>query len=260
MSRNEYCYALRAVLAFGVYLTFAGGSQVAEAQESPSFEVASVKRAAAGELLTRRLEIDPVRFYARAGSLRYLTAEAYGIENYQLLRTSGWMDADLYSVAAVSSRPVDRNEMLAMLRTLLSERFQLRVHRETRRTKVFALVPAKSGSKLQPLGDGQSAPTRPSVPAANQVTVSAGTTISELVTFLNLRSGTAALGRPVVDHTGIRGRFRIWLTFNLETDPDGRSGRASMDYFEALPQQLGLRLEPTEEQCSFLIVDTAERP
>ena len=148
---------------------------------------------------------------------------------------------------------------MEMLRGLLADRFHLKLHNETRRTKVYELVVAKGGSKLQPLQEGASREA-PSNPNPDQATLSVATTLPELAQYLNKQSGPSALGWPVVDHTGIGGKFRIWLTINTTSDIGGRSGTFNIDFLSELPRQLGLALEPTQADCSFLVVDSAGLP
>lgn len=117
----------------------------------------------------------------------------------------------------------------------------------------------KGGSKLQPLQDGETSP-QPANSKPDEMTLSAGTTIPELVRFLNLRVGTATLGWPVVDHTGLNGCFKIWITFANKPDPGGRSGTLDIDFLSDLPLQPGLRLVPAQAEFPYLVIESAERP
>jgi len=229
-----------------------------EGQTGRQFEAASVRATPPGTPPYRPLDIDAVRFSARTATLRYLITQAYGIDDYQLMGTTGWMNGDYFTVAASIPTPSDHAQVMEMLRSLLAESFHLKSHFETRPTKVYELVVAKGGSKLEPLAEGDSG-RPPSNSSPGQMTMSAGTTLPELVSFLNTRSGTAALGWPVVDHTGIQGRFKIWLTASLKSDPDGRSGTFDIDFPSEL-RRLGLELKPTRADCSFLVIDNAEKP
>jgi len=230
----------------------------AQTQSGREFEVASVKRAPPGEKLYQRLEIDSVRFFVRAAPLRYLINVAYGFDSYQLVGAPKWMDDDLYSITASILPPADHAQVMEMLRNLLTERFHLKVHEDTHQTKVYELVVAKGGEKLVPLPDGET-PRPPPNPSLEQVTLNAGPSMPDLVRFLNQRVGAGSLGWPVVDHTGLHDRYKIFLTFSVKADPDGRSGTFDMDYLSELPRQIGLRLEPTRADYSFLVIDSAER-
>lgn len=227
---------------------------------SQVFDAASIKPAEVGARFYPRLQLDPVRLSTPAAPLRYLIAQAYGVEDYQLAGSKEWMESELYSITASTSNPADSAQMMAMLRNLLADRFQLKTHPATRQTDVFELVVPNGGSKLQPLRDGEASTPPPGMSGGDRMTISAGATIPEFVRFLNSRKGALALSRAVVDRTGLDGRFKIWLFFDNESDPDGHSGKVSIDYLSAVPRQLGLRLQPARVDCSYVVVDSAEKP
>jgi len=126
---------------------------VAQAQTPREFETASVRRSTSGAQV--RMEIDAVRFSARSSTLRSMIKEAYGIEDFQLQGENGWMNGDLYTIAASIPAPSNHNEVMEMLRNLLADRFHLRTHFETRQVKAYELVVDKGGSKLKALAYGE---------------------------------------------------------------------------------------------------------
>lgn len=232
-------------------------STQSSSQEDLSFEVAAIKPATG--LSRCNLEITPGRLTVRAASLHCLISKAYGVTDYELAGISGWMDADVYSIAATTAGPVDRAQTIAMLRKLLAERFQLRVHTEIRKTAILALVISKGGPKLRPLAEGES-PAPPETPSSPQLmTLSWGPTISDLIGWLNFYS-PRNLGRLVVDRTGLKGRYKIWVAFENEMNPEGTGGKLDLNIPSALTQQLGLRLTPEQADISFLVIDKAARP
>jgi uncharacterized protein (TIGR03435 family) len=98
-----------------------------------AFEVASVKPAAldsAGP--TRSIQLFmPNSLRLTNITLKSLIQTAYGVQDYQISGTSGWMDSGAYDVEAKSATTVTREQTLSMLRALLAERFKLKVHRAT---------------------------------------------------------------------------------------------------------------------------------
>ncbi len=151
-----------------------------------------------------------------------------------------------------------------MLRTLLADRFKLAFHREPRDFSIYALEIAKGGAKLKP---STAAPTdQPAVVSTvypQRILMPAhNVSMADFVSVLQ----RAILDRPVVDKTGLTGRF----DFNLEWAPDesqfgGDVGAASSDtpvppFFTAIQQQLGLRLEATRGPIETIVVDQAEHP
>jgi len=190
---------------------------------------------------------------------------------------------DKYAVEATAAGASDRFVLLgAMLRTLLEERFQLKVHRETEEVPMYALTVAKSGFKLQPMKDGEcnadrtaaydpsptkplcgSVNTRPNGP--NSVWTFGGFEIATLAGRLS-----ATLDRHVIDRTGVTGEFIMRLEFHPDentpriTWPPERDADTSVpqaaSIFTALDQQLGLKLEKTKAPTGFIVIDHVERP
>lgn len=254
--RKYWFVRLRTVVAAS--LMCLAGLVPARAQKAREFGAGSIKLAVAGDH-PYLLQIDAARLYARAASLRYLITEAYGIENYQVVSTAKWMNENLYTINATIPAPSDHAEVMEMLRNLLAQRFHLKVHNETRQTRIYELVVASGGSKLQPLQEGV-ALKAPANLNPDQMTQSVATTLPDLARYLNRLTGPLALGWPVIDRTGMSGKFRIWLTFRLTPDIGGRSGTYDIDFLSELPRQLGLRLQPARADCSFVVVDSASMP
>jgi uncharacterized protein (TIGR03435 family) len=153
---------------------------------------------------------------------------------------------------------------MLMLRSLLADRFKLTFHREQKEFSIYVLDVAKSGPKLkksaEPPDDPAAListvyPQRILLPARN-------TTMGEFASLMQ----RAVLDRPVVDKTGLSGKY----DFDLEWAPDesqfGGEGPAasaeapSAPFFTAIQQQLGLKLEATRGPIEALVVDAAERP
>jgi uncharacterized protein (TIGR03435 family) len=166
--------------------------------------------------------------------------------------------------------------MGSMLRTLLEERFRLKIHRETENVSMFALRVAKSGFKLKPMKKGDCEEASGPPPWAKQpcgfMTHSGGSVsrlhyvgfpISHLARVL-----ADEVHLHVIDETGISGEFLIDLQFVSDdmaarsaTDPLGAQlpgGGATL--FTALEQQLGLKLEKTTGPSGFIVIESIERP
>jgi uncharacterized protein (TIGR03435 family) len=130
-----------------------------------------------------------------------------------------------------------------MLQRLLGERFDLTLHRETRPISGYAMVIGKNGSKLRPAASPQ--------PFANFRTLSGhaeGTSVSMPDLADRLSRSPFQLDRPVVDLTGLTGRFDLtldWVPTEL--------------IFSALEEQLGLKLEARKTPLEVLIVDHAAK-
>ncbi len=241
----------------------------------PAFEVATIKPVDPDASKGRYIVMQGTdRFVAKNYTVKLLIAAAYDLNAREISGGPGWVDSDHYDILAATpgeTRP-SHDQQMAMLRTLLAERFKLRFHREAKEFSIYALAVAKGGPKYAQ-GDGPGlkpsaeAPTDPpalistvypdrlQLPARNA-------TMADFVAMLQ----RAMLDRPVVDETGLTGRF----DFDLEWAPDetqfgGELPVAPADaqappLFTALEQQLGLRLEATRGAVQALVVDGVERP
>ena len=151
-----------------------------------------------------------------------------------------------------------------MLRKLLSDRFKLNFHREQKVFSIYQLELAGSGPKIKP---STAAPGDPpaliSTVYPEHITLPArNATMDDLTSLLQ----RAVLDRPVVNKTGLSGRYDFDLTWAPdETQFSGEVPVASSDapsppLFTAMQEQLGLRLEATRGPVNALVIDTAERP
>jgi uncharacterized protein (TIGR03435 family) len=220
---------------------------------------------------------------------------AYGkdcVSNAQLgLLTGGpgWVTSDQYTIQAVippSTPAYTRYQLMtgnapklqAMIQTLLVERFKLAVHRETREMSVYALTIAKGGPKLQPAPNGNCDPNSALILRAQRgdqkpaciggfnvnrqghfnVFVDA-TTIGNFAQIL-----TGALERPVIDRTGLAGVYDFRFESSVEDTMFHEMRLEPTDnppsVFDAIQQQLGLKLESTKGPVEVLVIERAEKP
>ncbi len=230
------------------------------AQERAAFDAVLIGRGPTDHPPFSTLHVTPKSLTASGASLHQLVTQAFEVEDYQLSGLKGWMDSEPYAIYARAEVAMDRARMMEALRELLATRFQLKLHRETTEMKVLALTVDKGGAKLVPLAQDENPALLPDRQDGDRIIRSVGSSVQELVRFLNSRTGAASLGRPVVDRTGIQGLYRIRLTYGVEVNPDGSGGRFLIDYPSALVRELGLRLESTKAPVDILIIDSAARP
>jgi uncharacterized protein (TIGR03435 family) len=153
-----------------------------------------------------------------------------------------------------------------MVQALLVERFKLRTHHEMRRLPVYALVQAKSGSKMKPSGKTSGdefgdADGPPGNWKATDVTMNA--LANELSSLPEIG------GKIVVDRTGLQGSFDFVLRWTPDptmgaAPPGGADGlnsdSSAPSLLTALQEQLGLKLESTKEPVDVIVIDSAELP
>jgi uncharacterized protein (TIGR03435 family) len=141
---------------------------------------------------------------------------------------------------------------MPMLQSLLKERFRLAAHREQRETAVYDLIVAKGGAKL-PVFDSAHIPAPPPRNGAESMIIGP-MTMPQLAAAL-----TRPAGRPVINKTGLDGRYFCAVTFSPLAAEGKGSGDGALDIFAAVQQQLGLKLDPNKESLQILVVDHAER-
>ena len=157
----------------------------------------------------------------------------------------------------------------AMMLTLLEERFKMTWHHDQKILPVYALMVAKDGAKLRESAAGESEPGAGGCNGGFHK-VCRQTTMEGLATMLTRFSRTNALGaldRPVIDETGLKGKYDF--DFDQGIAGGGRGGRGGdapapvgtpdeVTAFQAL-RVLGLRLEPTKHTYEIIVIDHIER-
>jgi uncharacterized protein (TIGR03435 family) len=165
-------------------------------------------------------------------------------------------------------------EQQPMLQALLAERFKLGLHRETKELPVYNLVIAKNGPKLSEAKPGDTYPgglTGLDGGGAHEVRVGRGVIIGQAI-----RTGevakvlTLAMGRPVLDKTGLKSIYDVKLEwapesqgtiFNQPRSDAAQSQESSgPSIFTAIQEQLGLKLESTKGPVEILVIDHVEKP
>lgn len=181
-----------------------------------------------------------------------------------------WAGHDRYDIVArpEGSRTPSRAERKQMLQALLVERFQLRFHRETRQTPVYALVAGKNGPRMKERkpDDGGAPFSLPIIGLHMQArNVSMAQFADILQTIIPLTDPDHE-DLPVLDQTGLSGTFDFDLKWSGDPSLSGGRGvppadpASAPDLLTAIEEQLGLRLEARKASVQILVIDRAERP
>ncbi len=221
--------------------------------QQPTFEVASVKANRTGNNSWNYPRLTNGRLTATNVTLKMILQSAYVLGALQI-EGPAWLESDRFDLEAKSPAGVPDNQMRPMLQSLLKERFQLTSHRESREMPVYELIAAKSGLKA-PVFDPEHIPPAPPRNGAASMIIGPFS-MSQLADAV-----TPAAGRPVLDKTGIEGRYFCAMTYSplaVEATAD-TAGSGPLDIFAALEQQLGLKLESAKAPLPVLVVDHAER-
>jgi uncharacterized protein (TIGR03435 family) len=197
-------------------------------------------------------------------SLKALIQYAFDMPESRIIDAPAWTTSQFFDIEAKSGDALNQrlhdlpsNQgkpiKLAMIQSLLADRFGLKTHREQRDLPIYALVVAKSGSKLTPAKSGGLL-----INHWNNRFSAQGITLPMLAQEL-----ARDAGRVIIDNTGITGRFDIDLRWQPDDAPPVRlNGEETSlpSLFTALQEQLGLRLEPQKGPVEVLVVDDVHQP
>jgi uncharacterized protein (TIGR03435 family) len=232
----------------------------------PVFEAASIKPAAPG----RRgmgMNVSPGRIRIINSSLKLCIQMAWNVREFQVSGATGWMDTERYDIDAVAADRIKQDGYRAMLQALLTDRFGLTIHREQQERSGYALVAAKNGAKLPPATDDPDI-VFGRTESGDRTLKAKSATLADLANAL----GTT-LGAPVVDRTGIEGRFDVSLQWTPDTahepvlskdgmpaPPPASDAPGGPGIITALQEKLGLKLETRKVPVEVIVIDGANRP
>jgi uncharacterized protein (TIGR03435 family) len=238
----------------------ASGLVYGQAGAPEQFEVASIKPSNADPRSSSGIQAGHGRLTASNVTVKRCIMGAYGVGLHQILGGPDWLDSDRFDILAKSEQPVGDHALMAMLQSLLAERFKLTLHRETRMIPAFVLEVAKGGAKLEKAEGGEASTQASTTNAASEI--AARNTSMDLLARVLARAREIDL--PVENLTGLDGLFNFRLQWTPEsTKPASPAeGRATEgpSLFTAIEEQLGLRLRAQKAPVQVLVIDHAERP
>ena len=223
--------------------------------QAPKFEVASVKQVMGGGPpgdIPRNMETSPGGFAMRNVPLRFAAEWAWDLKDFELTGPDWIKGEERYDIIAKAGGPAPESQMRQMLQTLLLERFQMKVHRETKELPVYVLLPGKGNAKLKEITTDEA----PTINGGSQQGVFFHAQPVSRFTFMLTRR----MDRPVIDQTGLKGRYDF--TIDLSglgfggRDPEGPGGPS---VFTTVQRDLGLKLEARKEPISMLVIDSANK-
>uniref|UniRef100_Q01ZT8 Soil-associated protein, TIGR03435 family n=1 Tax=Solibacter usitatus (strain Ellin6076) TaxID=234267 RepID=Q01ZT8_SOLUE len=208
----------------------------------PEFEVVSVKPAPPTlKGVSSRESVDNGLLTYTNFTLRRLVSNAYEVTEGQIVGPE-WISDNLYHINARLPAGGNSSDVPAMLQGMLADRFKLVVEHATKKIPVYALVIAKGGQKMKPVVNDDNG-----YGGGIRRIDGRGTTMGTLAKLLSSR----ATDRPVIDSTGLGGKFAFSLVWAEE--PDDPS------IYIAVQEQLGLRLVPRRMPIHVITVLRAER-
>ena len=202
--------------------------------------------------------------------MKLLLQFAFGIPESRILGGPEWLNTDKYDIEAKADEyiddqmeklPSDQGRLMKqqMLQDLLADRFQLKVHHETRNLPIYVLVAARNGPKLkESKANGSTVNT-----GRGYISIKGGASVTTLAEKI-----AENLDRIVIDKTGIEGRFDIDLKWmpddgaapKLNGITEASTDSSGPSIFTAIQEQLGLKLKSSKGLVEVLVIDHADRP
>jgi uncharacterized protein (TIGR03435 family) len=264
----------------------------------PAYETVSVKPHKSGDELFKMM-FEQDGFSAIRVTLRMLIRTAYGVDDSRIFGAPNWVDSEKYDVEARMENSVANRlgkmsedqlnvERRLMVQALLADRFKLTLHRQTTQLGVYVLVVAKNGRELQeakpgnaylngikdngePLGAGVFKLGR--YAGGRGELVGQGLSMAKLLRLLS----EDILNRSVIDNTGLTGNYDFTLEWKIGDESQGPMFKETGDhpqvtgstplpefsgpsFFNAIQEQLGLKLESQNSPGVVLVIDHVEKP
>lgn len=249
------------VLLFGLILC---GQAFGQSPETPPvFDVADVHSSKPGTTEVTSRFMAAGRVELRGATMLDLVSIAYQVGSDLVIGGPTWLDTDRFDISARAAPTTQQDALRPMLQVLLADRFNLAIRKEERPLPIFALMVGKRGLKLkESAGDGPSRCTGSGEGTATFTATCQHLTMAQLAQRLpGMGSGAAGgyLDHPVVDMTGLASAYDLSLSFTRrgqlrrpagDTDPG-----SGISIFDAVDQQLGLKLEAREQPGTVIVVE-----
>lgn len=244
-------------VALSVALASLLSAQTPGTEKKAAFEVAAIRPATDDG--NHSSNSDKGLYRTHNLTLKELIARAYDVDVSLVSGGPNWVGSDIYDITARIPEEFaqqTREKLPQMIGSLLAERFQLVVHRETKQVSGFELVLAKKGPKMdaaKPDEKGSGTSTKNTHLTAHNINMDA---------FARYLTRNREVGMPVVDKTGLTGNFNFeldWKPDQLQAKPDAsEDDRPSL--FTAMQERLGLELKSAKVSIQTVVIDHAEKP
>lgn len=229
------------------------------------FEVASIRlsKPAQPGFQAIKPHADGAGYTASYVPVKLMIAFMYRIPARQIMGGPRWLEEDRYDVEAKADKKYTVDDLNTMYQNLLADRFHLKFHIETREANAYVLTIDKSGSKMK-VNDQ---PQGYNIPITfSGIGVMNGVRVPMPYFCWTLGQILQQDERPVVDLTGLAGFYDFTLSYlppNLPQEAHDTLPREALDrpsIFDALKQQLGLKLAAQKSPVQYLVIDHVERP
>jgi uncharacterized protein (TIGR03435 family) len=223
----------------------------------PAFEVAAIRVAKDDSSHDNDSDNGILRIHNY--TLKRLIYLAWEIDMTQIYGGPNWIDSESYDINAKIPAEFARqyNKVPQMMQNLLTERFQLRIHREPRQIAGYELVLTKKGSQME-----KAKPDQKDSSSMNSSSSTLKAQNKTMEAFARYLSRNRDVGKMVADKTGLAGGFNFdleWTPTPLNSNSDP-SADDRLSIFAALQEHLGLKLVPAKVEVLSVVIDHAEKP
>jgi uncharacterized protein (TIGR03435 family) len=184
-----------------------------------------------------------------------LIQEAFDLKRYAVIMPASSVPTAFYDITAKAegNDSLTRDQFRPLLQKLLADRFGLKVHRETRELPIYAMVIGKGGRKFHESDPEEPVKNLGGVYGRNQsIEFQQGT--------MEMLADRISVDRPVIDKTGLTGKYTVKLVATPEFRIANNPQPDDLSVFDAIQQQLGLKLEAQKAPIEVLVVDHVEKP
>lgn len=237
------------------------------ADANPSFEVATIKPSQP-DRQGKGFRVQGNRFNTLNTTLADLIKFAYGVQDKQIIGAPAWLESDKWDIEAQPDVPgtPNKNQLATMVQKLLADRFQLKFHKDTKELSAYLLSVAKTGQKMTKND------SKDSLPGLFFTNISPATLTVRNATMDDVCNlfQSAVLDRPVVDQTGITGKWNFLLKWTadesqfggmgVKVPPPSDAADAPPPLFTAIQEQIGLKLDAGKAQVPVLVIDKVDKP
>ncbi len=236
------------------------------ADANPSFEVATIKPSRPDEP-GKMFRVVGDRFATVNTTLMDLVTFAYDVQQKQVEGGPSWMDSEKFDIDAKPDVPGVPSgvQLKDMVKKLLADRFQLKFHKDSKEMSAYVLTVAKGGPKMTKNESDPKGLPGLFFQGLGILTVRNAT----MGNFAALMQ-SAVLDRPVVDRTGLTGKWDFLLKWTpdesqfggmgIKVPPPSNEADAPPPLFTAMPEQIGLKLEAAKTQVDVMVLDHVELP
>jgi uncharacterized protein (TIGR03435 family) len=197
------------------------------------------------------------RFVATATSISTLIRIAFAADDNLISGAPPWTKNETFDIDAIVENHVEvtnPQQFQQLIRSLLEDRFQLKFHREQKEAPVYWLElnrPGKLGPALKPSALGSKPNMSTNVNGLKTVMTASKMSMAEIAGTLRRQAG-----RPVEDHTDLKGYFDFQIEWSRDDTPES----TAPSLFTVLKEQLGLKLQPAKGAVETLVIDQIVRP